>query len=199
MEYPLLKPHRTSRASSTPGPAFLSGSVVLQVYNHRKSLIHDLFYLRGERPEEKNASQTQGQGRGLDNQHQGAGLSPKQAGPEEREPRGGGTKERRGPEEAGLWEGVGNCEPEGLAENPRGELEVGGGRQVGGPAWVRRGLNRARLGWTAGCGSRSKPDFQSPFWLKESLGRGRGPPCGDLGANSRSGLRISTQESFKQR
>lgn len=99
MEYPLLKPHRTSSASNTPGPAFLSGSVVLQVYNHKKSLIHDLFYLRGERPEEKNASQTQGQVRGLANQHQGTGLSPKQVGPEERETRGGGTKGRRGLEE----------------------------------------------------------------------------------------------------
>lgn len=97
------------------------------------------------------------------------------------EPRGGGAPKRRA-----FGEGVGNCEPEGLAQNPRGELEVGGGRQVGGPAWVRRGLKGAKLGLAAGCGSRSKPDFQSPDWLEESLRRGRGPPCGDLGASPRS-------------
>lgn len=57
-----------------------------------------------ERPEEENASQTQGQVRGLAEQHQEAGQAPREA----------------GPYEAGLWEGVENCEGDGLVQNPGG-------------------------------------------------------------------------------
>ena len=108
MEYSLLKPHRTSVASSSLGPGFFlsgSGYFLTKATTTENHLPMAFFYLRGEKTEKKNTSQTQGEVR--------TGLGQAASG------------RRPGCPEAGLWEGVGKCERDGLAWNPGG---AGGGQ-----------------------------------------------------------------------
>lgn len=108
MEYPLLKPHRTSVASSSLGPGFFlsdSGYFLTKSTTTESHLPMSFFYLRGEKTEKKNTSQTQGEVR--------MGLVQAASG------------RRPGCPEARLWEGVGKCERDGLAWNPGG---AGGGQ-----------------------------------------------------------------------
>ena len=99
MEYPLLKPHRISVASSSLGPGFfLSGSGYFTTTENHLPMAFS--YLRGEKTEKKNTSQTQGEVR--------RGLGQAASG------------RRPGRPEAGLWEGVGKYERDGLAWNPGG-------------------------------------------------------------------------------
>ena len=132
------------------------------------------FYLRGERAEEKNTSQTQGQvGRAWPSSS---------------------WKKVRVPREGGLPEGAEKYKRGGLARTPVGKLVVGNGSGAG-SVWVRRWseVPWRLVGDSAGeCGLRRKHTFWGPGCegglqeLEGSLGRQWSPAYGDLGTHPRS-------------